>query len=136
MSYFQCVYSTTQHSAGVYYRSIKKLTYKHERPETSNKKISSNFLCPTIDQVKVTQYGSEAIIVVKGQRLWFVHSIRLPAALTAKEPFQAQEISVSFKVPTKKEFNWKGAEVTVLSHFSEPITKGVSVESNVGCNNY
>ena len=71
--------------------------------------------------------------MVKGQKLWFVHSIRLPTAATA-ERFQAQEVSVSFKAPVKKEFDWKGAAVTILSHFSEPITKRVCVESNVSCN--
>ena len=121
-----------QHSAGVYYRSIKQLAYGYTH-KVNNEGISSDFLCPTIDQVKVTQYGSEAIIMVKGQKLWFVHSIQLPMTLAATERFQAQEVSVSFKAPVNKEFNWKGAEVTILSHFSEPITKGVCVESNVSC---
>lgn len=123
----------TQHSAGVYYRSVKKLAYKHESHGTNNQPISSDFLCPLIEQVKVTWYGSETIIVVKGQKLWFVHSIRLPATLAAKEPFQAQEVSISFKAKVS-DFNWKEDEVIILSHFSEPIAKKVCVESNVSCN--
>ena len=68
--------------------------------------------------------------MVKGHRLWFVHSIRLPATAAAKEPFQAQETSVSFKAKVS-DFNGKEDEVIVLSHFSEPIAKKVCVESNV-----
>lgn len=120
----------TQHSAGVYYRLVKKLAYKHESHRTNNQPISSDFLCPGIEQVKVTWYGSEAIIMVKGQRLWFVHSIQLPATSAIKEPFQAQEVLVSFKAKVS-DFNWKEDEVAVLSHFSEPIAKTVCVESNV-----
>ena len=122
-----------QHSAGVYYRSVKKLAYKHESHGTNNQPISSDFLCPFIEQVKVTWYGSETIIVLKGQKLWFVHSIRLPATLATQEPFQAQEVSVSFKAKVS-DFNWKEDEVVVLSHFSEPIAKKVCVESNVSGN--
>ncbi len=114
----------------MYYRSVKKLAYKHESCEMNNQEISSEFLCPKIEQVKVTRYGSEAIIVVKGQKLWFVHSIRLPATLALKEPFQTQEVSVSFKAKVD-DFNWKEDEVIILSHFSEPITKKVCVELNV-----
>lgn len=123
-------YYISQHSAGVYYRSVKKLAYKHESHRTNNQPISSDFLCPLIEQVRVTWYGSEVIIVVKGHRLWFVHSIRLPATSAAKEPFQAQEVSVSFKANVS-DFNWKEDEVIILSHFSEPIAKKVCVESNV-----
>ena len=122
-----------QHSAGVYYRSIKKLAYKHESHEKYNQSISSDFLCPIIDQVKVTQYESEAIIVVKGQRLWFVHSVRLPATLATAEPFQVQEVCASFRATVSKDFNWKGAQVVIFSYFSEPIRKGVHVQSNVSC---
>ena len=116
-----------QHSAGVYYRSIKKLAYNHECYERSNREISSEFLCPIIEEVKVTQYGSEAIIVVKGQKLWFIHSIRLPETSATTEPFQIQEVFVSFKAKV----NDIKDEVIILSYFSEPITERVRVESNV-----
>ena len=119
-----------QHSAGVYYRSVKKLAYDHESYGAANQVISSEFLCPNIDQVKVTQYESEAIVVVKGQKLWFIHSLWLPATSATKKPFQAQELFVSFKT-NANDINWEGCEVTILSHFSEPITKRVHVESNV-----
>ena len=116
----------------MYYRCVKKLTYKYDSQETNDEEISSDFLCPAIDLVKVTQYRSEAIIIVKGQKLWFVHSMNLPGDLPTKvEPFQTQELSVSFKAMVDKDFDWTGTKVTVLSHFSEGKIVGVSVESNV-----
>ena len=121
-----------QHSAGVYYRSIKKLAYDHKEQKGIYLGISSEFLRPVVEGVKVTQYGSEAIIVVTGRQLWFVHSLKLSSML--KEPFQVQEVSVSFRANTDHFVipgNQEEMEVVIFSHFSQPIMKNVCVELDV-----
>ena len=82
--------------------------------------------------MKVTQYGKDAIVVVTGHQLWFVHSIKRLTAVY--EPFQLQEACVSFKadmndfIPTDDR---KNDEVVIFSHFSVPVTKKYSIELNV-----
>ena len=117
----------------MYYRSIKKLAYNHHQEESDfQQEISSEFLCPIVKQVKVTQYGNDAIIVVTGQRLWFVYSLKLASAVC--EPFQLQEISVSFKA-TKEDIvhpdNLEDNQVIIFSHFCPPLTVNFTMELNV-----
>ena len=88
--------------------------------------------------MNVTQYESEAIIVVKGQKLWFVHSIKLSASSTIKEPFQVQPGSVSFKASTNKLVipgNQEESEVVVFSHFHLPVQAQICVQLDVSSQN-
>ena len=82
--------------------------------------------------MKVTQYGDDAIVVVSGQRLWFVHSLKLLS--TIRDPFQVQDTSVSFKasmVDVVRSGEAKKDRVVVYSYFSGPIAKEFHVELNV-----
>ena len=82
--------------------------------------------------MKVTQYGKDAIVVVTGHQLWFVHSIKHKTAVY--KPFQLQDACVSFKadmndfIPTD---DWKDDKVVIFSHFSPPITAHYSIDLNV-----
>lgn len=121
-----------QHSAGVYYRAIKKYAYNHQPHQVKHEEISSEFLYPIIDHVKVTQYGSDAIIVINGKRLWFVHSIDL--ASLSIQPFQVQDVSVSFRAKMN-DFNafesLEESQVVIFSHFCQPITQKCIADPNV-----
>ena len=121
-----------QHTAGVYYSSIKMLAYNYKMNGGGHHEISSEFLCPSIEHVKVTQYGDDAIVVVSGQRLWFVHSLKLLS--TIRDPFQVQDTSVSFKasmVDVVRSGEAKEDAVVIFSHFSPPLTGKLHVELNV-----
>lgn len=116
----------------MYYRSIKKLAYNHHQQESDIQEISSKFLCPIVKHVKVTQYGNDAIIVVTGQKLWFVYSLKLTSAVC--EPFQLQETSVSFKANMQDIVhpdNLEDNQVMIYSHFCPPLTVNFSMELNV-----
>ena len=111
---------------------MKKLVYNQKLPDYSNIEISRGFLHPNIEQVKVIQYGRDAIIVVTGRKLWFVHSIKM--ATVVSEPFQVQEVSVSFKANMDDLMacdRWKDDRVIIISHFSRPVMMKFSVEPNV-----
>ena len=128
-----CVY--LQHSADVYFRSIEKLAYyDHKEPKRNDMELSGEFLHPIIEQVKVTQYENEAIIVVKGQRLWFVHSIQLSTSSVVKDPFQVQQASVSFKATMDNieiPGNQENSEIVVFSHFYLPVQTQLCVQLDV-----
>lgn len=82
--------------------------------------------------MKVTQYGSDAIIVINGKQLWFVHSIKLSSLII--QPFQVQEVYVSFKAKlndVKASDSCEEGVVVIFSHFCEPITRKFIVEPNV-----
>ena len=74
----------------------------------------------------------DAIVVVTGQQLWFVYSLKLSTAVY--EPFQLQDTCVSFKanmndlLPTE---DGKDDEVVIFSQFCQPITTKYSMELNV-----
>ena len=96
--------------------------------------ISGDFLRPAIVKVQVTQYESEAIIVAKGEKLWFVHSIKLAASPVIKKPFLSQSSSVSFKeivdnikIPDGQETH----EIVIFSHFHPPLRAQVCVQLDV-----
>ena len=92
--------------------------------------FSSKFLCPLIEGVKVIQYGNEAVIEVLGQKLWFVHSMKLSSII--KNPVQVKELSVSFKIsmdkiPGDQEEN----EIIIFSYFCHPIRQKVKIQTEV-----
>lgn len=92
------------------------------------------FLCPIIKQVKVAQYENEAIVVVKGQKLWFVHSVQLSASSTIKDRFQIQPASVSFKVSVNEldiPSNQEEIQVVAFSHFHLPVQAQICVQLDV-----
>ncbi|MCG8622690.1 MAG: hypothetical protein MJE68_11940 [Proteobacteria bacterium] len=93
--------------------------------------VTSEFLLPIIDSVKVTQYGSEATVVVTGQRLWFAHSLHLSTLL--KEPFQVQKESISFcaRINDIMVTNKEDKEVTLFSYLATPVKKRICVELDV-----
>ena len=111
---------------------MKKLAYNQKLPDYNTIEISSDFLHPNIEQVKIILYGRDAIIVITGQKLWFVHSIKM--ATVVSEPFQAQEVSVSFKANMDDLMaydRWKEDKVMIFSHFSQPVTMKFCVELDV-----
>lgn len=128
---------TLQHSTDAYFKLIKKLAYDHEEHAVNNlmPEISSGFLCPSIDQVKITQYGlNDVIVVVTGQQLWFVHSIKLSKVM--RDPFQVQERSVSFRTSMDNldsviQRCREESNVVVYSHFHIPVQRKVIIELNV-----
>ena len=117
--------------------SVKEITYDQEGPAINNTltDISCDYLCPSIDQVKITHYGlNDAIVVVTGQQLWFVHSIKLSEVI--KDPFQVQERSVSFKTNMDNlgfviQRSKEESEVVVYSHFHLPVQRKLTIELNV-----
>lgn len=117
------------------------MSYDHEGPAINNPlpDISCDFLCPSIDQVKITHYGlNDAIVVVTGQQLWFVYSIKLSEVIG--DPFQVQERSVSFKTSMDNlgfviQRSKEESEVVVYSHFHMPIQRKLIIELNVSLEN-
>lgn len=123
-----------QHSAGAYYSAIKVLAYNHKenKPQGHCPQISSEFLNPIIERVKVIQYGKEAIVVIKGQRLWFVHSVKLLSM--TKEPLHIQESFVSIKAELDDSVmsgNQREIELVIFSRFSQAITRKIHMELDV-----
>lgn len=98
--------------------------------------VTSEFLLPSIDGVKVTQYGSEATVVITGKRLWFTHSLHLSTLL--KVPFQVQKESVSFcaRINDIMVTNSEEKEITLFSYFATPVKRKVLVELDVSQNLY
>ena len=128
-------YLYLQHSADIYFKSIKILADSDcKELQRSDTGISDEFVCPIIEHMKITQYENEAIIVVKGKKLWFVHSIKLSASSTFTEPFQIQPTSISFKVnadtigvPDSQE----ESQIVVFSHFHPPVEAQICVHVDV-----
>lgn len=111
--------------------------YDHKGYKESDVDISDVFLCPTVQQVKVTKYDSEAIIVVKGQKLWFVHSVKLSASSPIKELFQVQPASVSFKANVNDldiPDNQEECKIIVFSNFHRPVQAHICVQLDVSKN--
>ena len=124
-----------QHSPEVYFRLAKKLAYDDEVHKVKNEDIPNEYLCPSIERVKIiTQCGNEAIVVVTGQQLWFVHSVKLCSESVVEEPFQVQECSVSFKTKTenvKIPTSQEEREIVIYSYFDQPVQKKLHVELEV-----
>ena len=123
-----------QHSAGAYYSAIKVLAYNHKenKPQGYCPQISSEFLNPIIERVKVIQYGKEAVVAIKGQRLWFVHSVKLLSM--TKEPLHIQESFVSIKTELDDSVmsgNQREIELVIFSRFSQAITRKIHMELDV-----
>ncbi len=96
--------------------------------------VSSEFLRPYIEKMKITKYGNEAVIVAKGQKLWFVHSLKFSSSATIKEPFQIQEYSICFKTDVKSikiPDNQEEREVEIFSYFHQPVRVKLCVEVDV-----
>ena len=120
-----------QHSEGAYYSAVKTFAYEY-RVQGQCSQISSEFLDPVIERVKVIQYGKEAIIAIKGQRLWFVHSVKLFSMF--KEPLHIQETFVSIKAELDESVasgKQKVIELVVFSRFSQAISRKICVELDV-----
>lgn len=112
---------------------IKELAYDDRETKVGGIQVSSVFLCPCIEKMKITKYGKEAIIVAQGQKLWFVHSIKLLSA-TIKDPCQVQEYSICFKTDVnsiKIPDNQEEKEVEILSYFHQPVQVKLHVEVDV-----
>ena len=95
--------------------------------------ISSEFVCPCVERVKVNQYSEGTTIVVTGQQLWFLHSLRLSSTVI-KEPFHVQGASACFKtkakdvdIPQSKE----KTSVVAFSYFYQPIQRKLQIEFDV-----
>lgn len=94
--------------------------------------ISSDFLNPIIERVKITQYGKEAVIAIQGQHLWFVHSVKLLSM--TKEPLHIQESFVSIKTELDESVmsgNQREIEIVIFSRFSQAITRKIHMELDV-----
>ena len=110
------------------------LAYNHEENKipVHCPQISSDFLNPIIERVKVTQYGKAAIVAIEGQRLWFVHSVKLLSI--TKEPLHLQESFVSIKAELDDSVmsgNQREVELVVFSRFSQAITRKIHMELDV-----
>ena len=114
---------------------IKKLAYDDRESKVSGVKVSSEFLRPYIEKMKITKYGKEAIIVARGQKLWFVHSLKLSSTtIMIKDPFQVQEYFICFKTDVnsiKIPENQEEREIEVFSHFYQPVQVKLRVEVDV-----
>ena len=123
-----------QWCAGLYHMSVKMYTsdvLNDQSRFSSSCVITREFLLPVIEGIKVTQYGSEAAVVITGERLWFTHSLTMSTTL---KPFQVQKESVSFCAKTtaiQVAINGQEKEITLFSYFAEPITKKIHVELDV-----
>ena len=74
--------------------------------------------------------------MAKGQKLWFVHSLKL-SSTTIKDPFQVQEYSICFKTDVnsiKIPDNQEEREVEIFSYFHQPVQVKICVEVNVSTN--
>jgi hypothetical protein len=83
--------------------------------------------------MKFTKYGKEVIIVARGQKLWFVHSLKL-SSVTIKDPFQVQEYSICFKTDVnsiKIPDNQEEREIEIFSYFHQPVQAKLRVEVDV-----
>ena len=99
-------------------------------------RVSSEFLRPHIEKMKITKYGKEAVIVAKGQKLWFVHSLKL-SSTTVKDPFQVQEYSICFKTDVnsiKIPDNQEEREIEIFSYFHQPVQMKLHMEVDVSIN--
>ena len=86
--------------------------------------------------MKITKYGKEAIIVARGQKLWFVHSLKL-SSVTIGDPFQVQEYSICFKTDVnsiKIPENQEEREVEIFSYFHQPVQVKLQMEVDVSTN--
>lgn len=119
-----------QHSTNIYHRSIEKLTVYHQEDKIDTIEISSEFLCPQVEQVKVNQYGNEAIVELRGQKLWFVRSIKL-ASVVIEDPVQVKEFSVTFKTKTVIPNEKRESEVVVYSYFCCLVQQTLQIEIEV-----
>ena len=102
----------------------------------SGVRVSSEFLRPYIEKMKITKYGKEAVIVAKGQKLWFVHSLKL-SSTTVKDPFQVQEYSICFRTDVnsiKIPDNQEEREIEIFSYFHQPVHMKLHVEVDVSIN--
>ena len=82
--------------------------------------------------MKVIQYENEAIIEVGGQKLWFVHSIKL-SSVVVKDPVQIKEFSISFNCKTNMVIpdDQRESEVVVFSYFCHSVQQTVKIEIEV-----
>ena len=97
----------------------------------SSSVVTTEFLLPVIESIHVTQYESEAAVVVTGEHLWFTHSLTMSTTL---KPFQVQKECVSFCAKISDiqvAVNGEEKEVTLFSYFAEPITMKIHVELDV-----
>ncbi len=119
-----------QHMTDVYHRSIEKLISYCQENKTNTVEISSDFLCPLVEWVKVIQYGNEAVIEVGGQQLWFVHSMKLLSII--KDPVQVKEVSINFKTSMDKiPRDQRESEIVIFSYFYRPVRQKVKVQIEV-----
>lgn len=86
--------------------------------------------------MKVTKYERDAIIVITGKQLFFVHSVKLSSIIN--DPFQVQELSVCFKTNSDNVIleNQQENEVIVYSHFYHPVQKRLHVELDVSVSSF
>ena len=90
------------------------------------------FLRPHIEGVKIIQYENEAIIEIRGQQLWFVHSIELSLIIKLDNPVEVKELSICFRTNMDKiPGDLKENEVILLSYFCNPIQQIVEIKIEV-----
>ena len=84
--------------------------------------------------MKVIQYENEAIVEVGGQKLWFVHSIKLSSLnFVVEDPVQVKEFSISFNCKTKMVIpdDQRESEVVIFSYFCHSVQQTVKIEIEV-----
>lgn len=126
---------------------LEKQPDKYSGPGLAREIKGVSLLTPEVKAIEFHQYPNEYAVVLEGDKLWFCHKIRISnkgnvhKIDTPVQNITRQSIQFNFTLSDGKKCivpDNGHMEITLYSHFSEPINtvvpvKQVSISSSVYC---